>query len=47
MASANSPKSTQVIAGATTIDGLEILDELGRGAENVVYRAVAASASTR
>ncbi len=39
MGSANSPKSPQVIAGTTTIDGLEILDELGRGAENVVYRA--------
>ena len=38
MASPNSPKSPPVVAG-TTIDGLEILDELGRGAENIVYRA--------
>ena len=38
MASPNSPKSPPAVAG-TTIDGLEILDELGRGAENIVYRA--------
>ncbi len=39
MGSSPSPKPPRAIPGATTIDGLEILDELGRGAENVVYRA--------
>ena len=38
MASTQSPDSVPPVA-STTIDGLEILAELGRGAENVVYRA--------
>jgi len=35
----SNPHSQPAAAGASTIDGLEVLDELGRGAENVVYRA--------
>jgi len=39
MASSNSPNPAPTIAGAPTIDGLEVLAELGAGAGSVVYRA--------